>query len=240
MRRGLFQYVSDLHLNKSSIVPKIQSVAPYLGICGNIGRYDCNKTIDFLKFVGSSYDKVFFVPGNRDYNCTLFNKKQYTKYISHIEEMCDKHNIHLLNNSFYEEDDFVILGSTLWYDLLLQDYKPSKKENQEFYSDNIDDHLHKYKEDCKWLKNQINKFSEKNVTIMTHYPPTQKLISKKYYRSMYCNNLDNMFKKPIKNWLFGHIHTTDQLYLHKNNIFVGINSVGINAKKIISKSVSLL
>lgn len=243
MRRRLLQYVSDLHLNRSSVLPKIKPVAPYLGLCGDIGAYDCEKTNSFLKHVSHSYDKVFFVPGNHEYHCPLFNREKYVKYLPYIEEMCDKHDIHLLNNNYYEKDNFVILGSTLWSNALFPDYELSKS-NQQSCIDNMDDHINKHNEDLRWLRGKIGEFKKRNITVMTHYPPTQRLMGKKYYqrgkayRSWYCNELDEMLDSPVKNWLAGHIHTTNQLY--EKNVFVGINATGANAKEISLKSITLL
>src|SRR5689334_2992166 len=78
-----FQYFSDVHVDSqpNNHLPKIKAIAPYLLLPGDIGIGQPNKQNghlhpnfkSFMDSVSYSYDKVFFVPGNHDFDCgTLY------------------------------------------------------------------------------------------------------------------------------------------------------------------------
>ena len=93
--RQLFriQYVSDLHLefyNKISFRSCVKPVAPYLALAGDIGKPGTNMYTNFLSYVSSNWEHVFYVAGNHEYYDTprsKWNKKKPVTFEERHQEI---------------------------------------------------------------------------------------------------------------------------------------------------------
>jgi predicted phosphohydrolase len=202
-----FQVLSDIHLEKrkDNSILSHPIKAKYLILAGDIGNPLKKNYFDYLKFCSDQYHKVFLITGNHEYwknsihdtHSLIYNfTKQYN-------------NIHFLNNqhiNFYHNNRLItIFGNTLWTwidtpinssdNILIKDF--------DFYTRN------------SIFLETIKKISSKHADIIiTHHPPTFKLIHNKYqnynFKNLFASNLDHLLCYS-NYWICGHIHEFNDL-----------------------------
>lgn len=172
------QIASDLHLEFYES-PRLRDFiaetnAPFLALMGDIGIPYLLSYENFLKECSESYSQTFIISGNHEYYQHK-NKGEIwniDKTNSEIERIVSKFiNVHFLNNKYYQLDDnFVILGTTLWSDIpddtdesvsiAINDFK-----NIYYFDGSVNQKVTpKYitslhKSNVKWLEQTINNFS---------------------------------------------------------------------------------
>lgn len=220
------QYLSDVHVDMLTVgkLPKVYPFAKTLAICGDIGN-PIHKNFElFLSAMSNSFEKVLFVPGNHEYDCSpKYEKHKVEKFKPIIANIVSKYdNIVLLDNSTTViENEIVVIGSTCW-----------SVPKHEIYFNDIRDHITKQTEDVEWIKNTIKKYSKNDIIVMTHVPPTFKLMEEKYKKiniknhGWFYNNYDHLLKPPVIAWLCGHTHSV--ISCNINGIICAINAYGYN------------
>lgn len=206
------QYISDIHLEhyitSKLNYPRIQSTAPYLALCGDIGYPLQNNYKEFLTYCSNLYKHIFLIAGNHEY----YQLKYPPLNMIEIEGVIKSNvynlpNIHYLqnravildteNNTVREFDkgryqrkdnNYIIMGTTLWSHI------PFEKENivTKYVNDykniyNLDINVNPsdinnlHKKACNWLKDNLFGLTKDDKTIiLTHHLPTHKLVSSKY------------------------------------------------------------
>lgn len=218
-----FQLISDIHLEfgKKYHIPV---KAPYLLLAGDIGypsgsmtyrpKSESNAYLEFMEYISTKFEKVFFVAGNHEFYCCekevtpLGIRSKIEDKIKEMEELSNRiPNLHFLNNSYYDLDDIRIVGSTLWSNID-PDAPFINDQNQLRGIDTVQLH----RENVDYLKKVIEE-SERKVLVMTHHLPSYEMILEKYrtdmwkkYNSHFASNLDHLFKKPLVGWVCGHSH----------------------------------
>jgi PAS domain S-box-containing protein len=130
----MFQYISDIHLEYLTNIPRIKKIANNLCLVGDIGYPGSFLFNKFLKKCSEMYKNVFLVYGNHEYYSIIRGRN---KKIETMQQKLDyakdfPHNVYFLNNSYvyyniYDETvhltldvldnkkNYVkIIGSTLW------------------------------------------------------------------------------------------------------------------------------
>ncbi len=203
------QYISDIHLEKHSSFPLIKPKSNYLALLGDIGHPRKSLYNDFLKYCSINWNKVFLISGNHEH----YGSGMSTD--TDINNIVFKYNnVYYLNNSTFILDNYLILGTTLWY-------KPLGNER------NFKEIDKKHDNSLTFLRNNLN--SSKNIIVLSHYLPSYKLIVPKYHTAFYkplqyryATDLEYMIKPPIKAWLCGHSHS--QINMNINRVYCGINT----------------
>ena len=122
VRSGILrlQYASALHvysrpLNESQKL--LDPIAPNLALLGDIGRTDCKRTVDFLKWCSDTYETTYWVPGHTE---MASETRPWFYQLDAIQEMIHKYNIN--NIVFGNKRDIhlncpsvQILMASLWY-----------------------------------------------------------------------------------------------------------------------------
>lgn len=235
------QICSDLHLeiNKNQDYDSfLKPIAPILFLAGDIG--DCSQTYckNFFKWISENFKKSFLVAGNHEYysikdHMNMHNKEQLLRNV--INQF---NNIVFLDNEYYEMDNYIVLGTTLWsyikpneeniVSLILNDFNhiyldKNKKLDIKTYN-NL------YKKNYAWLRNQINKFSNKNIIILTHHLPTFLAIDNKYkncgYNSAFASHSEELIKENVKYWIFGHSHSSKDLIVNNCRLIANPHGYG--------------
>lgn len=205
------QYISDIHLEKINIIPykQLNPISNNIALLGDIGNPFTQVYKDLLKHVSTNFDNVFLISGNHEY---YFNSILNTN--NQISEVANSfNNVHFLNNTSISVNNYNIIGSTLWSNLLPH----PKNDKLDVYT-----FLH-----MDAINNIQSLLSNKPTIILTHYLPTYKLIHPKYYyypmhiRSRYASDLEYMMNDNIHAWLTGHSHKNVDVYI--NNTFCSIN-----------------
>lgn len=221
--KRILQYVSDLHVDylPAYKIPKLKACAPNLLICGDVGHPRHQNFSTFFKNIKSDFDKIYFVPGNHEYDTSsCFCSKKAVEMRPFMYEVLDKYNINLLDCCHYKLDkDTIIAGCTLWSNPSKNLYNISKERHNEHIM------LHRFEKD--WLSAFIKKYSDKKLIIGTHFVHTPKLIEEKYYKNnepsdWFHTNLESMIESPIIGWFCGHTHSNIKINI--NDVACGVNT----------------
>jgi len=210
--RFKLQYISDIHLEHRTIIPRIPAKTNYLALLGDIGHPNKPLYSEFLKYCSKNWDKVILLSGNHEYMQPKYSMKDIDDM---IQSNVNKYpNITYLNNQKLILDNHLILGTTLWSDSTKT--APGHKINDLYY------------DSLQWLKGNIKQNTNKDIVVLTHYLPSYKLIIPKYHgyktKFQYASNLDHLIKRPVKAWLCGHSHCQLEKYI--NGVYCGINTLG--------------
>lgn len=216
------QLISDIHgefHNTTKFIwDYLTPSADILCVCGDIHS---NCIEDMLNELSTKFKKVICLLGNHDY----YNKDIINNWIPNKELLND--NIIILNRNYYETDDSVFIGCTLWSDFNNLDWfviDNAKRNINDFYKIKINNNkftpndafdLHQL--DKGFLKNTLELFknTNKKIIVMTHFLPSFSLINEKwktadnplnYYFSANCDDIINEYNNVINYWLYGHTH----------------------------------
>lgn len=197
------QYVSDIHLERLSRIPKLQQVGSHLALIGDIGDPYKYNYKEFLTYASYHYEHVFLVSGNHEY-WTNNSISQTDNCINLITSKLS--NVTYLNNKVTKLNNYDVVGSTLWTSTT---YKVGNDTSIRFLNTVID--------------------SKTPKIVLTHYIPSYSLNSSHYKQPIYknklknyCNDLDHLIQKPIKHWLCGHSHCNIDMNI--NGVHCAINA----------------
>lgn len=236
----LFQYMSDLHLEKNNI-PKLEIKAPYLILAGDIGIPETDNYQTFIEYCSKSFEKVFMVSGNHEYYQI---NKMFPKTIDEvnveINDISKRYkNVHFLNQSFVNiNSELKIIGCTLWasYNNTLGkkgDFKYIFKNHKD--NINVKDIQGFHIAQQGFLLKQIL-YSQKNmekVIVVTHHLPSYKLVKDEYrgipYGTNFYSNSDFLIRNPVKAWVCGHSH--GYMNVNINGVPVFLNAAGNSQNK---------
>ena len=242
-----FQYLSDVHVDTTNVLPDIIPVSNTLIIAGDIGNPMHKHFNLFFKHVSERFDTVIYTPGNHDFNSgCIFNKQKYQLYKPLINDIISKYkNVHCLDNNVYKYDDnTIIAGSILYTNPILELGKLGEYNNNNavvdkafaIHEENLiskyRDHTEKHKECIRFLTKTIDDNTNKDIIVVSHYVPTFALIEPKYMKlgpivnSKNTTSLEHLMVKPIKAWISGHSHSVINKSI--NGIYCGINAYGNN------------
>jgi Icc-related predicted phosphoesterase len=196
--KDLLQFSSDLHLEKG-FKRNIIAKKPYLLLCGDIG-YPNEETYEkFLLDISSSFDKIFILSGNHEYD----NCKDVEDIEDKIVNICMKRkNLVYLQKSTYtlcKKDRIILAGCTLWSEL------PKIK-----YQYHLD---HK-----EWINNILDDNPNDNYIVATHHCPLFECLNKKYnYKTLKyfaSEQIDLIKKNNLLMWIHGHSHINKTFNIH--------------------------
>lgn len=235
-----FQLFSDIHLEFSKkSFPRIPKLANYLILAGDIGKINNPNFKDFFDYCSNNWNKVFYVLGNHEYyhSNKPFNRlnEDYHIFIKQYP------NVFLLDNSHYDiNPNLRLIGSTLWSNpTTTEGFMDFKKilDVKEHINRKLEISIETFKrlheESVVYLKSKILK-NDKNLLVITHFPPSQKNTSHPKYKNQSqsikdyfaSNIIDDLPKEhKIKGWLFGHTHFSTNIQL-SNNIKLIANQMG--------------
>lgn len=250
------QYISDIHLEfyDLSKIPKLlYKIIPTSKICvlaGDIG-YPFQKTYQvFIIGLSKKFEHIFMIHGNHEYYQLGKNKgKSIEEIIIQTNFIIDSNhldNVHFLNNSFYDIDNFRFVGSVLWSELTNHNYLTNDIENiTELSISKINEtHLQSKVFINQILEQSLNE--NKSVVMITHYLPSYLLIHSKYfnfrnYNQCFASNCHELIKKPVVCWIFGHTHSPTETFI--NDILFVANPLGYpgeNKKLNFNKTINIL
>jgi len=220
------QYLSDIHLEKRTKIPKIPICGENLALLGDIGNPFCPTFKQFLKDMSFMYHHVFFISGNHEYDC--FERKLCTKQDvdDQIDYVCNSfHNVFYLNKNSIDLYDYRLLGCTLWSKPLQNLEHRDKIRMERIELIHIDQ--------VSWLRNEIKKENRRKTIVLTHHLPSYQMMDprfKKYEskKDLYYSHLDWLIRFPIRYWLCGHSHIRKNYMI--NNVFCSVNSFSSKIK----------
>ncbi len=218
IKKMKIQIVSDIHFDTrnptNSFSKFVSPSGDILCLAGDIGSpiLDRKTYTYFLKFCSDNFKYVLLVPGNHEYYGD-YKMSDVIKALQNIVGLFS--NVILLDNSVFEIEDYVFIGSTLW------SYIPPDKEGivkKKVMSFRVIPEMTIKKSNELFNKNymfileNIKKYTGKKICVITHHAPVMEGTLEDYYidsksqlNCAYANNLNSLVNK-CDLWICGHTH----------------------------------
>ncbi len=229
-----FLIASDLHIEfyKNTNIFNFFDISKLneptsLILAGDIGYpYHQNYEI-FIKQCSETFKNVIIITGNHEYYCGLPISLVDEKISDIVKNF---NNVHFLQKNELIIDNIVILGCTLWTYIpdnisnivsrLINDYrKIIYLENGNEYQYDVEYNNNLNKEHIQWIFNNIEKYNNKKIIVITHHLPSWNMIHPKYLSNKqdtsinwaFANNLDELILKSnnLHYWICGHSHSSN-------------------------------
>jgi predicted phosphohydrolase len=192
-----FQVISDLHLERKSVIPIIQKLADTLIITGDLGNPDKPNYSEFIYNVCHQFSNVVLVAGNHDYWYSTINNTH--KFLNNFENKF--RNFRYLNNKCITLNDRSLFGATFWTYV-------SKTEKNSNDNKRIGDFSYEKRNELHFETLNIIKNCYFNY-IITHHPPCRDVVRSKFSKmndlELFVNNYPD-FNKYCNKWICGHLH----------------------------------
>lgn len=240
-----FQLYSDLHTELIKKRMDFDVMADVLILAGDIGCITTNTFKPFIDNVSKKWKHVVYVPGNHEYYASIPITKLKQAY---HEFFLTYDNVHYLDNSVWEYNGYLFVGSTLWSNPSdisgLNDFYYIKETNKLFtptsnkkkvkpilkLTKNTFCELHK--KSVEWIRKIIiNNNTNKKIIMITHFPPINENVSHPKYKNepgkdYFSNNFEslNIPLTNVKLWISGHTHFSYDIM--KNNVRFLSNQLG--------------
>lgn len=219
-----FQYLSDIHIEyKNDQVPDpLKYITPgqstTLILAGDIGSlYKFNQLRFFLKALCTYFSTVLYVPGNHEfYQMTGYEPLQWPELLQRLSILeSEIPNLHVLDRRTIVIDNVRIIGCTLWSDIKC----PLPRFISRIHGDSTQSYRKRYQNDMRFLRRAIAQPSSLPMLVVTHYPPTYRVVTTKRDRfvSLYASHLDDLVDSPCLNtWICGHVHVNFDIITQGN------------------------
>lgn len=192
------QYVSDLHL-ENGYTRNVIPTKPYLLLGGDIGYTSQCSYRNFLTSVSNSFDKVYIITGNHEYDM-----EKDTKVVEdRIHNICEmRPNLKFLQKEtdLLCDNNIYIAGCTFW----------SEKPKSKFQY-----HL----EHKLWLNNLLCENEDKHYVVATHHALSFLCLNPRYHSSdpnyfATENNLDLISRPNFLCSIHGHTHYNNDVIIN--------------------------
>ena len=197
------EVISDTHLNlwkytDAQIAGIFPGSTSNLILAGDIGDPDEASLHKALSIASKNYKRVIYIPGNHEfYNREPGSKKTPASVLNWFQRLDDQwSNFHF----FYRRNEVIdgvrILGATGW----------STSPKMTAWSNSISE---EGKKDIEFLEQGMSR-SKEPVAVITHYPSTLRVLQNDYKYKItqydYAQDLERLYRPPLKLWAFGHVH----------------------------------
>jgi predicted phosphodiesterase len=207
------QYISDIHLEFLSSIPKIDQIGDVLVLAGDIGHPFSDIYKDFLIDMNKKFKKVFLITGNHEFYFIEKDRRTMEEIDDKIKYIINENNLNnitYLDDSYEDYEGVRFCGATLWTKIINKqyinnDFKFIKDMSIEFRNE-------LFNNSYEFINGVINN-SNLPIIIITHHLPSYDLINQVYrtnefenFTQCYASDCSKLFKDPIKIWIFGHTH----------------------------------
>lgn len=218
------EVISDTHLNLWKYKPEqiadiFPGTSPNLILAGDIGDPDEQSLRIALDIARKRYKRVIYVPGNHEfYEREPGSKKTPVSVLDWFQKLDDQwSNFHF----FYRRSELIdgvrILGATGW--------STSPKGTTWANSISAEGRM-----DIEFLEQGISR-SKEPVLIVTHYPSTLRVLQENFKYKItqydYAQDLERLYRNPVKLWAFGHVHQKHDLTIPYSSSIYGAGEVRI-------------
>jgi predicted phosphohydrolase len=188
-----------------------------------------DKKFSWIEQISKKFKQIIIVLGNHDYwpqgGLTIINAK--TKLDKMLQEK-NITNVKILDCNTHEEDDFIIVGCTLWTDIKKQDHLLMQSISSYMSQDGkiaykTGDHafwerftpqkwVSTHFQHKEFIRNIAQKNKDKKIFVVTHHAPLDNLISPQFAghpaNAYYTSDLSEIIldNPNIVAWAFGHVH----------------------------------
>ena len=223
----LIRLASDIHLefgldDYDYILPPMgEDSESVLVVSGDIHTGD-SATEEFLPYMGSRFEHVFYVLGNHEFYGYDFDRVA----IQVREGISDLPNVTLLDDDAVEHNGVRFLGATLWTSVnnrdplsmmlvrdSMNDYRAIRKNVRKL---TVEDTVDKHEESVEFIKNALAAPFNGPTVVATHHGPSHQSAHHMYRGNRserlnvaYYSDLEYiMHENDIAYWFHGHTHST--------------------------------
>lgn len=220
--------LSDLHLEFESFEPP-QTDSDAVVLAGDI--HIGHRGIEWA--VETFPDKpVIYVNGNHE-----FYGQSLPGHYEKIKNASEGTNVHTLENEPFVLDGVAFLGCTLWSDFELfgnayaAEYQAAQWMNDyrkiriqpEFRQLRPGDTAAIFRRSLKWLANQLKKYHEKKIIMISHHAPSRKSLPQAFQDqeigAAFASDLEEFIKASnISCWIHGHLHQFQDYYIGNTRV----------------------
>jgi len=210
------EVISDTHLNLWKYKPEqitsiFPGLEPNLILAGDIGDPDEISLYTAINIARQKYKRVIYIPGNHEfYVREPGSKKNPASVLSWFQKLDDQwDNFHFFYRRNEVYDGVRILGATGW----------TTSPKMTTWANSISEEGRK---DITFLEEGIS-HSIEPVIVVTHYPSTTRVLQEgfagKPFQYDYAQDLERMYRNPVKSWIFGHVHQKHDLTIPYTSSF---------------------
>lgn len=199
-----FSLLSDTHVNLwkypdetiSDLFPGDEGT---LILAGDIGDPDEGSLYNALNIARTRYQTILYVPGNHEfYVREPGSKKTPASVLSWFQKLDDQwSNFHFFYRRSELVDGIRIIGATGW---------TCAPELGSSWSNMVSQEA---KKDIAFFEQSIASSKEPTLVI-SHYPSTLQVLQDHYRDKLtqfnYAQDLERLYRSPVKVWAFGHVH----------------------------------
>jgi hypothetical protein len=231
------QYASKLFISRrqptACLSKIIKPSAPVLALCGDIGSPFCKRTVEFMKWCQTEFDKVLWVPGVEEWTTNPTGPYTMNEVPDAMQNIAPKKIIALNNSSWLwknGKDEVLFLGTTLWgpcrfiysKESITFMYQNVKELHNLYYTPVGSNTLQKFnhmqietanKQAINWLKYQIDDSREEDkkrpIVILSYTTPSILALGTKdkydLTRLPMRNTVEKVIGKPVSTWIYGDV-----------------------------------
>ena len=216
--------LSDLHLEFDLFDPGEGEVLLLAGdiLTAKHLASDGGKGDRFKRFINKcsrGYEKILYVAGNHEHFGFAVDKT-HEVLRNHLPD-----NFHLLENETIEMGGWVFIGATLWTNInnhnpsdafvikqMMNDYHVVRYAGANYRKLLPQDTLAFHYKSVEYITQELSRYVDRNVFLLTHHSPSQLGISPRYAGKVsnfaYYSDLSSLIlsNPNIKYWAFGHTH----------------------------------
>lgn len=228
----VIKVVSDVHLeflpNNYYSIPeptyhkKNNGVKTCCLLAGDIGYPMEDYYKRFLMETREKFDLVVVIAGNHEYYKQKGKYWTMSQIENQIKKVCQETDCYFLQKSGLTYNGVRFIGTTLWsyipseykyqIELGINDFKNILINDSAF---NSNDFNRIHQEHCEYIRQEIEKYQNIPIIIITHHAPILEMVQNKYRNSIYtyafASNNFELFKEPVKLWVNGHLHNSKKL-----------------------------
>ena len=214
------QYASDIHLEFFKAVPPIVPKAKVLVLAGDIGYPHTPLYSDFLEDVSKKFEQVFLIVGNHEYYSRgrRYTMKEVEERIAAILTTKALDNVTFLHYSYKDYGGYRFVGLPLWSKItdtyyLINDFRAIHDMTVDLYND-------MHTKGREYITDTLAN-SDIPVILITHHMPSYDLVDPMYktfemapYNQCFASHCDDLIKKPVCAWIYGHTHRPSVKNIH--------------------------
>lgn len=222
--------LSDLHLSVATFEAPITD-ADVVILAGDIARPK-----EAIAWASTFAKPILFVPGNHE-----FYGGSVASTVQELKQLCDRHDIYLLNNDVVVIDGVRFLGTTLWTNFLLfgegekRDLAISEAISfmRDFSRIRIDevsgtmftpaDSALQFTCHANWLEERLAEPFQGQTVVITHHAPSPKSIHPRFADSLlnacFVSDAERLVDgKRVALWIHGHTHDSFDYVLNGTRV----------------------
>ena len=184
---------------------------------------------EFLDRCSIKFPHVVYIAGNHEF----YHGKWHSSLADLMNVCADYPNIHFLENSCWDHNDYCFIGGTLWPDMnkadpitlhdvgrSMNDFNLIRDDVKNYSRLKPQATVERHRKTLKYFRDQIDQNPDKKYIVVGHHTPSVLSIDARYRKEHHTNGAYHsdlsefiMDRPAIKLWTCGHTHHSHWYYL---------------------------